>query len=412
MIAAGETFEFRRALKAALIAVVAVAGSLIFQGRANAEVKTLTIKDRDNEAWFWYSNQSVGACTPLPPPGALCESGNGSSASPISPGHLGVSWKNNSIDMRSYALYDLSFIPPASTVNSMIATFNVSTNDASDTQHTQEHAGQNAKPPATQVVKGTPAIKACLVTQAWGPSEGDPPLKVNPQDPTGQKTPDDPAERSGVDETNCVEGQTNSASTLWSFDLTSFAKGWVSGSIFNWGFDLEPDTSKVAQGDVWTIELHGVYYVSAVSNPTDPNGGTTDQVFVDHKHEATATIDYIPAVATPTPTPTPSQSSSLGGGGSSGGGSSSGPTTGPAPTTAPNPGPTPTQTQSQKTVVPVSQTQPGTPGYVWWMIPPALLAWIGFTRAVGGETAEGVTNRVAAVIRKRRGSRPEDSREG
>jgi hypothetical protein len=103
----------RRIAGAVVAGLLAVSTSLILAPPAQADVKTITT-DRSLEAWYWSSNQDIRVCTPdqLPPqlPG-LCPQAGGSAARPISPGHLGIGLKAGQPDMRSYVMFDLSFIP-------------------------------------------------------------------------------------------------------------------------------------------------------------------------------------------------------------------------------------------------------------------------------------------------------------
>src|SRR5438093_987540 len=370
-----------RAAQAVLAAVLAVGAALAFTQPAQAATKSL-VTDRDNEAWYWSSNQDVRACTPttLPGPG-LCGSQNITAAGPISPGHLGISWKNGSSDMRAYTLFDLSFIPTGSTVNSFVVTYTVSRADSADTAHTQEHAG--AKPPATQnVTNSAMKVRACIVKVAWGATEGAPPQDRDPQDPT-HVVPTEPAARNGVDEDTCVEGKGTAAK--WSCDLASFAQKWVSGEVFNNGSALEPEG---AQTDNRTLQLHGAFYENATSTPT---GDVGNKVFVSHREEAKARIDYVPAVAAPSPPPPPPP---------------------PPPAPAPIPGPStiepalptnvPTPAPVATPQLPVAQSKPTTPWYTWLVLPVGLVGFVGLSRAIGTEGGAANINQVAEVLRRRR----------
>ena len=389
----GRSLGGRRAAGAIVAGLLAVSSSLIFATAAQAAVTTMTT-NRSLEAWYWSSNTDIRACTPngLPPqiPG-LCPNANGTGLAPISPGHLGISVRAGQSDMRSYVMFDLSSIPLGSTLNSMVVTFTVSRSDASNQQHTTEHASnplgppdQQPKAPAT-VNDGGAAIDACLVTVGWGNAEGAPPADRNADDPT-TPVPTEPLEHGGVDKSTCVHGK-NHTST-WTFDITPLAQKWVSGASFNNGFALLPVIS--APTDTWTVELHGAYFANAIQNPA--TGAASTQVFVAHNEEVKATLDYIPAktAALPPPVlpavvpPVSAQPPSL-----------IGPSE--APSAIPTLSPPPVQ-------APVSAAAPSrgrTPWYVWLLLPAGLLGFVTVSRSLGSESEQS-GNRVAELLRERR----------
>jgi hypothetical protein len=378
----------RRVSQAVLAAVLAVGLSVAFGPAARADTKTFTT-DRDSQAWYWSSNADVRGCTPseLPPqiPG-LCPSANLTAASPISPGHLGVSWKLGRSDMRAYTQFDLSFIPLGSTVNSFVVKYSVSRANDTDADHTAEHAG--GKAPAT-ANEAQAKIKACLVTVPWGATEGAPPVDRDADDPTNT-VPTEPDARNGIDRNTCVDGKSGD---LWTFDLTAMAKRWVSGEVFNNGFALIPEGT---QTDDWTVELHGAPYQNAIENPTGE--GTQNHTFVSEKEAVKATVDYLAAEPPPPPPPPPP------------------PVEPPAPPPVNPPplppftGPTTVATPSpQPSTLPVSQSKPETPWYMWLLLPGGLVGLVGLSRSLGREAGEGSVNQVAAVLRSRRGSHESQS---
>jgi hypothetical protein len=383
-----------RLVGAVLAGLLAVSTSIVFAPAARADVKTITT-NRSLEAWYWSSNQDVRACTPdeLPSqiPG-LCPSSNVNATRPISPGHLPVAVKAGQSDMRSYMMFDLSFIPLGSTLNSMVVTFTVSRSDASNQEHTTEHtanplalADSQPKPPAT-VNDGAAAINACIVTVAWGQAEGAPPADRDPNDPT-TLVPNEPEARKGVDKQTCVKGK-NNVST-WTFDLTPLAKKWVSGAVFNNGFALLPVVAGAA--DTWTVELHGAYYSNAIQNPA--TGGTTQQVFVSHREEARAKLGYIPAALPPAPVVPP--------GGVALPPSAAGPPSIVSPSSPPEPIPVSTPGSTDQATLPLAQGRGSTPWYVWLLLPAGLLGLVTVSRALGREPEES-GNRVAELLRERR----------
>ena len=380
-----------RAAGAVLAGLLAVSSSVIFAPAAQAAVKTMTT-DRSLEAWYWSSNNDIRACTPngLPPqiPG-LCPNASATAAAPISPGHLGISVKAGMSDMRSYVMFDMSTIPLGSTVNSMVVTFTVSRSDASNTDHTTEHAANPLGPPDQQPKApatfndGGAAIDACIVTVGWGNAEGAPPADRDANDPT-TPIPTEPLERNGVDKKDCVHGKNNTKT--WTFDITPFAQKWVSGAVFNNGIALLP----VASGptDTWTVELHGAYYANAIQNPA--TGAQSIQVYVGHSEEVKAKLDYIAAkiptsVLPPPPAPAPKI---------------------PAPqnlVAPPAPSSVPTLTPPPPVQTPISTTRKpaSTPWYVWLLLPAGLLGFVTVSRALGSEP-EQTGNRVAQHLRERR----------
>jgi hypothetical protein len=383
-------FGGRRIAGAVVAGLLAVSFSMIFASPALAAVKTMTT-NRSLEAWYWSSNEDIRGCTPegLPSqiPG-LCPSANLTPASPISPGHLGVSMKAGQSDMRAYMLFDLSSIPLGSTVGSMVVTFTVSRSDPSNTEHTTEHTSnplgspdQQPKAPATMNDSGA-RIDACLVTVGWGEAEGAPPADRNADDPT-TPVPTEPDAHGGIDKGTCVHGKNNT--TTWTFDITPMAKKWVSGAVFNNGFALLPVGGTV---DTWTVELHGAYYANAVQNPA--TGETSSQVFVGHAEEAKARLDYI-AAAVQVPVTVPAAvPPSL----------SSGPSlvSAPTPPASVPPAPAPPTPQAPQ---PVAQSGGSTPWYVWLVLPLGLFGFVTVSRVLGSESLDS-GNRVAQVLRERR----------
>jgi hypothetical protein len=374
--------------------LLAVSTSLVFAPPAQADVKTITT-NRSLEAWYWSSNQDIRVCTPdqLPSqiPG-LCPSAGGSGARPISPGHLGIGLKAGQPDMRSYVMFDLSFIPLGSTLHSMVVTFTVSRSDAGNQQHTTEHAANplgspdtQPKTPATLNDSGA-AIDACLVTVGWGSTEGAPPADLDPNNP-GKTVPTEPEARNGVDKKTCVHGK-NHTST-WTFDITPLAQKWVSGAVFNNGFALLPVVSGPA--DTWTVELHGAYYSNAIQNPA--TGDQTTQVFVAPNEEAKAKLGYIPA-KTPTTPLQPGSGSALPPA------VAKPPSIVSPPSSQPSaiPSLTPPAPQAQR---PVAQGRGSTPWYVWLLLPMGLLGFVTVSRALGSESPQS-GNRVAELLRERR----------
>jgi hypothetical protein len=292
--------------------------------------------------------------------------------------------------MRSYMTFDLSTIPLGSTLNSMVVTFTVSRSDASNKQHTTEHASdprgppdQQPKAPAT-VNDGGAAIDACLVTVGWGSAEGAPPADRNADNPT-TPVPTEALERHGVDKSTCVHGK-NHTST-WTFDVTPLAKKWVSGAAFNNGFALLPVGS--APTDTWTVELHGAYFSNAIQNPA--TGASSQQVFVDHAEEVKATLDYIPAKTSSLPPPVPAVVPPA---------SARPPSLVSPPSAAPSPVPTLSAPPIQ-TPVSAVQTHGSTPWYVWLLLPAGLLGFVTVSRALGSESVQS-GNRVAELLRERR----------
>jgi len=404
----GEPHARARRLAGAVVASLLAVGSSVFfapAAQAASVVKTITT-DRFFEAWYWSSNQDLSACTPTLPvapppgvPGGLCNSETSEhAAAPISPGHLGISVKAGTSDMRSYILFDLSFIPVGSTLNSMVATFTVSRIDPNNTQHTQEHSPEGAqlqqpdtqpKPPATVNDSGV-GIDACLLNVGFGNTEGGPPTVRDPNNPTAPPTPVEPAAQpNGVDTKTCVHGV--GTATTWSFDLTPLAQKWVSGAAFNNGIALLPVIASPV--DNWTVELHGAYYASAITDPTSPDG-TGQQVFVSKNEEAKAKVDYIPAAVVPPVTPPlPAAAPPVPAG-------AGGP---PSVVTLPSaPLPTPVPPAVQQTI-PVSRPTAKTPWYVWLLLPAGIAGFLTLSTALGREAGEQAVNRVANALRRRHG---------
>jgi hypothetical protein len=366
----------RRAMRAAVVAVLAVTGSLLFQPTAGADSLTLA-NDRDTQAWFWSTNRDVRQCVGTDAQG-VCQVVEFSAASPITSGHLGVSLRNGQSDMRTYLSFDVSSIPSGSTVEEMTATLTVSRPSGSQ-EHTQRHAGAGAKAPATTNDEAA-NIKACIVTLPWGSAEGAPSERMDAKDPT-KSTPVEPFVKGGVDCSVSSEGVRAKDGATWTFDITDMAQRWVAGTTSNTGFALLPE---LTGPETWIVEFHGAAY--------EVQTDTGRQTFVVPEEAPKATIKFTAGSSEeppPPPPPLPPPPTFV-----------APPITEPPAIAQPLP-PAPPVPEAPPAVAPVATTKPSTPWYAWLVLPAGLVGFAGFSRAIGREGASG-TNRVAVMLRRRR----------
>lgn len=376
--AAGEpTLRGRRALRAAVVAVLAVAGALAFQPTATADTLTL-LNERETQAWFWSSNRDVRQCVGTDATG-VCHVADFSAAAPISTGHLGVSLRAGQSDMRTYLQFDVGSIPIGSTVESMVVTLTVSGAGGAQ-EHSTRHAAPGMKAPATQNDENA-RIKACLVTLPWGSAEGAPSERMDAKDPT-KSIAVEPFVRGGVDCSISSEGKRSEDGSKWTFEITNLAGKWVSGTTSNTGFALLPE---LTGPETWIVEFHG----AAFEVQTD----TGRQVVVAPNEASAATVKFTPAGGEPPPPPPPPP-----------------PPLPPPSFVPPEPisepppvaqPPVPAPPIPTVATQPVAATRPSTPWYAWLVLPAGLVGFAGFSRAVGREGATG-TNRVADMLRRRR----------
>jgi len=369
--------------------------------------------------WFWSSNTriTVVANPPedspdevpgvnVPVSGTEGVFGNPSPASPISPGHVGVSLLNGDPDMRGYIKFDL---PAASEFTSLVVTLDVS---LPDQQHSQRHSESGMKTPGT-LNQQQAKILACAVTEPWAGMKvdgGDPPYattvesdKLDAGDPnsgdgvTSLRT--EPSSDCGIN----VTGKPVNQGAKWRFDLTDMANKWVEGALFNEGVVLMPEASGAAQ--TWRIEFHGATLsVLPTTNipqpvplPTAPPEAPQERVvYVNNKEAAFALAAFIPTetlAPPPAPPPGPGDSGSLPP-------FTTTPTDGGLETLPPtNEGDTGAPTEGIPVAAPVN------PAFWWWMLPIGAIGVGLYSSAVAQDAlpvTAGKGNRVAAVLRRRR----------
>lgn len=385
--AAASVSNGRRAVRAAIVCLLAVAASFFAEPAGAAE--TLVLRgDRDAQAWFWSSNRDIRQCTPkLPPPAppdALCTTQDLSSSSPISPGHLGVALNKGASDMRTYLLFDIGEIPDGSTVGSAVLELTVS-RAGGEATHTQTHGQPGGKAPAT-TNEAQAKIKACLVTLPWGSSEGAPPSTMDPSDPT-KTTPAEPILLNGVD---CDTATAGKRGETWTFDLKAFVQKWTSGTV-NYGVVLQPAEAG-GPADSWIVEFHGGVYTRRIQDPSG-GGGTQEITFVREAESSKFTVTFTSPPREPEPTFEPPLAEPP-----AGPGPVAPPLVDPAVGSDPVPPPGPA-TGSQ---FPVAASNPRTPWYLWLMIPGGLVGFVALSRGMGREAGEAGGNRVAAMLRRKR----------
>lgn len=379
----------RKARRAAIFAVAvlgAAVGATYFAMPAGA-AETLTIKgDKDAQAWFWSSNKDFRQCSPILPPPAppdsYCDTRDlsGTPANTISPGHLPVSLKNGSSDMRSYLAFDLSEIPDGATVSSARLELTVARATGS-ADHTTEHGQPGAKPPAT-ANESAARIKACLVIVPWGSSEGAPPETMDPHDPTKAS----PAEPTLLDGVSCNVSSLGETGTTWKFDMKPFIQKWLAGEPNN-GIILMPQ--QTGPVDTWTLEFHGGEFKRRTEDPSGA-GGTQEVTYVTAAEASKLAITYtapppIPELTLESP-PTPPIDT---------GGQ-------PPPPPVVDVSPEPTSSPTPTVSVPVARSEPRTPWYSWLLFPALLLGLVAVSRSIGREISTAGGNRVATMLRSKK----------
>lgn len=293
--------RFRRE-RAAAAAVIAVGLSLIPIPGARAASLPLIV---EKTAWFWSSNSKVTTCSDDPAVGVCGAAsvtggvaGNAAgTASPISPGHLGVSMKDGGSDMRSYVFFNLADLPDGAEISRFLVQMNVSLPSG---DHAQEHASKREQPPAT-FNQATAAMQACAVTEPWGPAEGDPPYSTTVVRPHPESS-DATAEVETVRNepfTDCslsAGGTVSKDGAVWTFDITDIAKKWTSGELFNEGVALMPVNTGVAQ--TWTVEFHGKPTTVAAADGAE-------LTYVTAEEASKAIVEYTVSETPPPPPPPP-----------------------------------------------------------------------------------------------------------
>ena len=246
----------------------------------------------------------------------------------------------------------------------------------------------------------TAKIEACLLNDLLSPGENE-----------------EFKDRPTYSEEECVEGKREvppGSPALWTFDLTKISEGWGKDPFSNNGFMLLGVLQNT--NETWQVNLR---------LPTKDNTATTENDYEITKNRARLQLAFIPGkepVVKPIPTAAPPaapttgsapSSGSVGGitpstdltGGSGGGFGSGFPPVSTDVTPAPPPLPTTPQAVTQP-----QPTEPRLPGYVWLLIPGALLALAALRSVVlepvGGTRTDGV---IAAIRRRnaeRRGTAP------
>lgn len=261
--------DTRRRARATTGAVAAIVASLLLFPAPGAHAEEAELVAAQG-SWFWSSNESVSTCLKDPVLGVCTGTslddgpnfqGIGATEpntlNPISLGHLGVSLKNGSSDMRSYVKFDLGELPFGVEFDSFVVKLTVA--QPTDQEHAQQHGEFGGKPPATSNDTSA-SILACAVTVPWGPAEGDPPFSTEIQRAeveAGETTTEVQTSRNEplFDCGDQALGVPNKARTVWSFDITSIAKRWASLELFNEGIALVPQNEDLAA--TWTVEFHG-----------------------------------------------------------------------------------------------------------------------------------------------------------
>lgn len=383
-----------RALRASAGAILAVVASLVIFPATSAGAEEATISAEQN-GWFWSSNSKTtfiggGVSGAISLDDGPNSSGIGlteaNALSPISTGHMAVSMKNGSSDMRSYIKFDLGELPfgVEFTNFDMILT----TSHPTDTDHVEQHSSFEGKAPGTANASAA-SIVACSVTVPWGAAEGDPVASTTVIAPDPREGRNEFEITTSRDEpvydcSNQALGVPSRDGSFWRFDLTAMANKWASLELFNEGVALLPVNQNVAS--TWTVEFHG--------KPLTVRTDEASTVVVPKELGARAAVSYTEVTEEEPPTQGPA--------GPAGPPGPSGPTIIP-----PSDGggvTTPPQQGGGGVLVPVAQAGAAeTPAWLYALIPIGLLG-LGLTSSAIGAEGVGIAsrNRVAALLRQRR----------
>ena len=354
----------------------------------------------DKTSWFWSSNSSTTTVV-KDPSGATTGASGGVSGStgifgnfggtvpPISRGHLGVSLKEGGSDMRSYLHFELPIDFSGSTVDSFVVTLLATL--PTDTAHADRHADEGAKPSATSN-QNLASIRACLMREPFGPSEGDPPRNTEVVPPEPPKTEYQINIQQNEADADCslqAPGKVEPDGMTWTFDITRIAQGWAAGAYFNEGIALLPVENGIAP--TWTVEFHGAPL-------TEEDLAERKHVYVNDKEAARAEFSYTPGAPPPPPPPPPT------------GGGIQFPSFGnPVPSVQPPPPPppAPVTTPTQQVPVAIGGIFANTPAWFYILVLAGLAGVYALSIEIGpdpltaGSTSR-VTTRVARVLRSRR----------
>jgi len=405
-----------RALRASAAAVLAITAALLF-GPAPAALAADKTLVSGQGGWFWSSNNKNTVCTGsgggvIPAERRACTGvsiDDGANAqgigatpsgalSPISTGHIGVSLKDGSSDMRGYLKFDLgtltATLPLGSTLRFTSFVVVLTTAVPDDTEHAQQHTSfDQGKPPATSNERSA-TVLACAVTEPWGTAEGDPPAstEILAPDPAAdppresyeiKTTRDEPLYDCGE---QAIIGKPTTDFRGWRFDITPLANKWASNQLENNGIALVPGNDSLVS--TWTVEFHGP--------PLEIKKDDAKVTVVDGAHAARADVSYdeVPFELPPTQGPA----------GPAGAPGTPGTTVIP-PGSVPPEDTTPDQGAGQTgPLVPVARSgAPTTPGWLYGLIPLGLMGLALTSRVIGPEAvAAGADNRVARSLRARR----------
>lgn len=392
-----------RALRASAGAILAIVAAMLLGPVPAASAQEATIPATQS-AWFWSSNSKVTTCSAgfcgaisiddglnasgigATPPGAL---------SPISTGHIAVSLKNGSSDMRGYLKFDLGSLTQSLPLGAKLKfsefLVQLTTSLPTDTDHTEQHTTfDQGKTPGTTNQQSA-GILACVATTPWGQAEGDPTASTTilPPDPAaGRTTPETISSRDEplFDCGSQALGVASADGKSWTFDITAIANKWTSGELFNEGIALVPVDQNVAA--TWTVEFHGP--------PLTLNADGEDVEVVSKALGASATVSYEPVEVTTPPTEGPP--------GTPGAAGPPGQTVIPPPTGDGGDGSSPPTGNGSGIFVPVARSGSAeTPGWLFALIPLGLIALRLTSNAIGLEAAPvGASNRVAQILQSRR----------
>ncbi|MFN2525674.1 MAG: hypothetical protein ABR505_05350, partial [Actinomycetota bacterium] len=224
-------------------------------------------------AWYWESQQNESVTTPvgdiaieLPNPfcpGVAGLGGSGVVGETCVQGRLPVEVVNGDYeepDKVSAVTFDMSVVPPGSTVSDFTVTFLEAESGCRESGDTQ--TGQQCEQTNPQNIEGR-ELQACLVTQIFGDGEARPydelpKFKCADTDPVAAREEiENDAEADPLDQT---------PDHIWEFDLTAFAAEWTKEFSVVTSIMLRPKAPEGEPGptDSWRVVLAGPKYPDGI----------------------------------------------------------------------------------------------------------------------------------------------------
>ncbi len=229
-------------------------------------------------AWYWETQQNESVTTPvgdiaieLPNPfcpGLAGLGGSGVVGELCVSNRLPIEVVNGDYetpDKVSAVTFDMSVVPPGSTVTDFTVTFleaEAGCRESGDTQ-----TGQQCEQTEPQNVEGR-ELQACLVTQIFGDGEARPYSEL----PKFECTDTDPvATRKEIENDAKSDPTDPDADHIWKFDLTSFAAEWAQEFSVVTSIMLRPKAPEQdpEPTDSWRVVMAGPKYPEGVKTSVE-----------------------------------------------------------------------------------------------------------------------------------------------